>query len=330
MRYKRCLLATLLASLACAVSAPATEVRAASEIVVSLRYLLPVGTSHAHLFLYREDGRLLRQLTRDDSGQDFNPVFSPDGETIVFTREKPKDVREFWSIHPRGGGLTRLKEAPFWYRAAKNSPGFTNVNDSQPPEATSVPLPRYRSRDGAVEIALRVLPDDADGESDGPGHGKNYLVRDLKRGNEAEAGKLPGFEGLYDLLLLRQDPGQHFLIENGLRLAFFGLHLDSTAGDTDFALDISRPLPAWRLVRLSPNWATPFPLPGEPAFLTLTSVRYVPITNSAKTANSSYIERWDAALHKVRFARPGAAIAYGASMYRPDKSPAVVTILRED
>jgi hypothetical protein len=34
-------------------------------------------------------------------------------------------------------------------------------------------------------------------------------------------------------------------------------------------LDLNVP----RLIRLSPNWAAPIPLPGEPAFLTLTEVR---------------------------------------------------------
>jgi hypothetical protein len=36
-------------------------------------------------------------------------------------------------------------------------------------------------------------------------------------------------------------------------------------------LDLNVP----RLIRLSPNWAAPIPLPGEPAFLTLTEFRYV-------------------------------------------------------
>jgi len=61
-----------------------------SEIVVAIRYLQAVGTSHSHLYLYREDGKLLRQLTDDNSGQDVDPIFSPDGETIVLTREKDK------------------------------------------------------------------------------------------------------------------------------------------------------------------------------------------------------------------------------------------------
>ena len=71
----------------------ATIARGASEIVIAIRYLQAQGTSHSHLYLYSEDGKLLRQLTKDNSGQDSAPIFSPDGETIVFTREEPNNVR---------------------------------------------------------------------------------------------------------------------------------------------------------------------------------------------------------------------------------------------
>ena len=74
------------------------------EIVLANRYLQAQGTSHAQLFLYREDGTFLRQLTRDDSGQMIDPIFAPDGETIVFTREMG-DHKDFWSIEPRGLNL---------------------------------------------------------------------------------------------------------------------------------------------------------------------------------------------------------------------------------
>src|SRR3954471_4766850 len=91
-----------------------------SEIVIAIRYLQGEGTSHSHLYLYREDGKLLRQLTNDRSGQDFNPVFAPDGNTIAFTREKPETTNEFWSITPRGKKLTKLAAAPDWYSGATN------------------------------------------------------------------------------------------------------------------------------------------------------------------------------------------------------------------
>ena len=65
----------------------------ASEVVVAIRYLQAEGESHSHLYLYREDGTLLRQLTKEERGQDLDPMFAQDGETIVFTRDSAAVVR---------------------------------------------------------------------------------------------------------------------------------------------------------------------------------------------------------------------------------------------
>jgi hypothetical protein len=308
-----------------------------AEIVIAIRYLQAQGTSHSHLYLYREDGKLLRQLTSDNSGQDSGPIFAPDGASIVFTREKPGDVREFWSIDPRGTGLKKLEAAPDWYIQAKSSPYFTNVEPEEsaspsptasPDESASAaetPPPSYKSPDGSVELILREDPKDEDDQIDGPGHGKHYLLRDLKTGAETEFEKLPGFYGVFGLLHDTQDKDQHFLFDGPLRLAFFDLHLNSTDGDAVFALDLIGP----RLVRLSPNWAAPIPLPDEAAFLTFTENRYVPIPGSKKTANCSYMERWDEKLNKIRYAREkSAALCYGASMYRPGLTPSMITLRR--
>ena len=174
-----------------------------------------------------------------------------------------------------------------------------------------------------MELILREDPSDPEDQVNGERHGKHYVLRYLKTGIQADFGALPGFFGVYEILHDRKDPDRRFLFEGLLRVAFFGLHLNSTDGDTTFALDLNGP----RFVRLSPNWAAPIPLPGEPNFLTLTENRYVPIGGSTKTANCSYIEHWDAQLQKIRYAKPkAAAVFYGASMYRPERTPAVITI----
>src|SRR5207302_10672973 len=111
--------------------------RGTPEIVIAIRYLQTQGISHSHLYLYREDGKLLRQLTNDNSGQDSGPIFAPDGETIVFTREKPNPTREFWSVEPRGTYLKKLDAAPDWYAQAKNSPYFTNIEPEESPSAAA-------------------------------------------------------------------------------------------------------------------------------------------------------------------------------------------------
>ena len=317
----------------------APVLQAESEIVVAIRYLQAQGTSHSHLYLYREDGKFLRQLTKDNSGQDFDPIFAPDGGSIVFTREKEGKPLEFWSIQPLGAGLNKLDSAPDWYTTTRTSPYFTNreaesstePSPSASPAAsdnatTPTPTPQsYTAPDGSVELVLREDPSDPDDEYDGPGHGKHYIVRDLKSGTETEFGKLPGFFGVFEILHENGDPDRRFLFDGALRVAFFGLHLNSTDGDTCFALDLNAP----RLVRLSPNWAAPVPLPGESAFLTLTANRYVPIPGSKKTANCSYLEHWDGQLNKIRYARPtSAALCYGASIYRPNRTPSTITIRR--
>ncbi len=313
----------------------ATTAPGASELVIAIRYLQATGTSHAHLYLYREDGKLLRQLTNDNSGQDSAPIFSPDGTSIVFTREESNNVREFWSINPRGTGLKKLNGVPDWYTQTKSSPYFTNLEPEDTGSATpnpeesaspsTTPTPTYKAPDGSVELVLREDPNDEDDQINAPSHGKHYLLRDLKTGSETAFANIPGFDGAVEILHERQNPEEHFLFSGNLRLVFFEVHLDSSAGDTVQALDLTGP----RFVRLSPNWAAPIPLPGEAAFLTFTENRYVPIPNSEKTANCSYIERWDEKLNHIRYAREkSAALCYGMSMYRPGKNPAVITMRR--
>ena len=321
-----------------ALAALASQARAEPEIVIAIRYLQAKGTSHSHLFLYREDGKLLRQLTKDNTGQDVDPIFARDGKTIVFTREKPNDVREFWTVDPCGGDAKKLNAAPDWYTATMRSPYFTSGDDEGTLEQPALPSPAassetspspkatsdksFKSPDGSIEIVLHTDDKDPEDRYDDKGHGKHYLLRDLKAGTETEMGKLPGFYGVAESLHENENKDRYFLVEGSLRCVFFGLHLNSTDGDTCFALDLKRR----RFVRLSPNGALPIPLPAEPGFLTFTENRYVPIPRTSKTANCSYMEHWNTNLNKVRYAREGsAAVCYGASMYREGLTPSTVT-----
>ena len=334
-----------MASCAAGALLPGTFLRAADpapgEIVVAMRYFQGSGTSHSHLYLYREDGKLLRQLTADNTGQDYAPLFSPDGETIVFSRRSDTGGTDHYSVEPRGGHLRSVAATQDWNQETKETASFGYLdddpdeprlftNDSEAVDVKPVPRgepPTYRAPDSSVELMLKVSPDNEEDNVNGEGHGKSYLLRDLKSGESVTMGKLPGFVGLVNLLALGKDPGQRFLLTPPLRVAFFGLHLDSTNGDTVFALDLS----GKKLVRLSPNWAAPIPLPGEAAFLTFTLNCYVPFGDGKKTANSSYVERWTVGLRPVRFAQEKAAgVCYGASLYRPGKIPAVVRIKGED
>jgi hypothetical protein len=308
----------------------AATLNAASEIVVAIRYLQAEGESHAHLFLYGDDGTLLRQLTKENAGQDLDPMFAPDGETIVFTREIAENKFEYWSVEPKGGALKRLDPQPEWYASTKTSPYFVwpemeGSGDDESAPAFGGRTQKFRAPDGSVELVLREVKGDEGDSENSPAHGKHYVLRDLKLKKTTEFPKMSGFEGAVEQLQLNSENKARFLFDGPLRLAFFGVHLDSTDGDTDYALDLTN----HRFVRLSKNWAAPFPLPGDGAFLSMTYVRYVPIPGTDKTANCSYLERWDASLKTVRFAREGAAaVCYGASMYRAGKTPATINIRR--
>ena len=352
----------------------AAAARGDSEIVSAIRYLQSKGTSHSHLYLYREDGKLLRQLTNDNSGQDSDPIFASDGETIVFTREKPNDTREFWSIDPRGTKLKKVDAAPDWYSAAKDSPYFTRGGEEEVPSSSPTPPQEESASPSAGSESTQLGPQSgtaldavADATDRPPatiaapdGSGEIFWrkgedkedpldwvmwFRDLKSGQETQIGKLPGFPS-FEPLQIRENKDREFLFEGPLRLIFFSCHLDSTNGTTVEAFDFNKR----KLIRLSPNYATPILLPGEAAFLTLTENRYVQIPGSSKTANCSCVEHWGANIKErcydeaeypyyeakfpycggepeVRYARKNsAAICYGASMYRPGKNPAVITI----
>src|SRR5205814_9430736 len=109
----------------------------------------------------------------------------------------------------------------------------------------------YKAPDGSAELILREDPSDPDDRGNGERHGKHYVLRYLKTGIQADFGTLPGFVGAYEILHDRQNPDRQFVLEGLVRVAFFGLHLNSTDGDTSFALDLN----GSRFVRLSPNWA---------------------------------------------------------------------------
>ena len=158
-------------------------------------------------------------------------------------------MREFWSVKAHGADLKKLHAAPDWYAQAKSSPYFTNVEPEQPASATATSSPvesastgplllaSYKSPNGSVELLLHLDMNEEDDQINGPGHGKHYLLRDLKTGTETEFSKVPGFYGAAGLLHNTEDKNLYFLFDGSLRVAFFDLHLNSTDGDTVFALD---------------------------------------------------------------------------------------------
>jgi len=133
------------------------------EIVVAIRYLKAQGASHAQLFLFRQDGHLLRQLTNENVAQVTNPRFAPDGETIVFTRELGIN-KEYRSVEPHGKNLHVLPAAPPWYDKKNDAPFFTNLEGSYEgpnPDAPSEEQKEltFNSPDGSTQMILKQTED---------------------------------------------------------------------------------------------------------------------------------------------------------------------------
>ena len=202
----------------------ATVANAHSEIVVAIRYLQAEGESHAHLFLYREDGTLLRQLTKEERGQDLDPIFATDGETIVFTREVAENKFEYWSIDPKAGAPKRLDAEPEWYSTTKTSPFFAwpeieGSGDDESAPAFGERTQKFRAPDSSVELILKEVKGDEDDSVNGPEHGKHYVLRDLKTRKSTDFPKIPGFEGAVEQLQLKGSKDTRFLFDGPLRLA---------------------------------------------------------------------------------------------------------------
>ena len=290
-------------------------------VAVSIRYLQVEGTSHAHIFLYDWDGRLLRQLTKGENGQDLHPVFSPDGREIAFTRKLPTGD-EFRLINLARADTRKIEAPPTWYQsAAAEAPSFSlRINDEATGNAgTPSPSPtpaRLVAPDGSIEIVLDRTGDEEKDYDQGQ-LGRRFKYRDLKSGEESLIGDWPGFETIWDPLHFRGEEDQCFLIAPPLRTIFFFTHLNSTDGDTIHALDLMRR----RLVRLGPNGAIPIPIPNEASFFSEMEERYRPLGDSKRTVNCSYLERWDSEFRKIRYSRDFPAIFGGACAWREGSSP---------
>jgi len=102
-------------------------------VVVAIRYYLTEGTSHGHMYLFDAEAKELRQLTRDDAGQDHDPVFSPDGGSIVY-RRRLAGGEHWWSIRTCGEGDQALDQAAAWHQKNAAAPARFDY-----PKAVTIP-----------------------------------------------------------------------------------------------------------------------------------------------------------------------------------------------
>jgi hypothetical protein len=107
--------------------------RADRDIVFSARYYYPPGNharSHFHLYRINPDGSGQMQITHGKY-DDYGPVWSPDGRTILFRRELGPSKGALCTVPVNGGRVTKiipLEEYAFYYANYGWSPaGKLNV-----------------------------------------------------------------------------------------------------------------------------------------------------------------------------------------------------------
>jgi hypothetical protein len=268
-----------------------------ADLVVSLRYFKSEGTSHFHLFLYKDDGKLVRQLTSPEDAHDTEPIFSASGSEIAFTRET-KAGKRIMSIRPDGTDLRTLPQAPAWYRSAEDfayelTGGGDNDALWKPGNAElSIVTP-----DGRTEVKLKDV-DNFKIQQNHAAHSFGALaVRNRADRNETRVVTMGDRVDAYCDLATRK--GSPFLLLDGLRALFYWQWGGSTAGPRLGVLDLDKK----KAMFLSENPAVPVPHGSRSGFFVICEHRYQPLPGTKKTVNCVYLDWWNAELKRTRFAK---------------------------
>lgn len=344
-------------------AAPPPKKTAASEnVVVAIRYLQVEGVSHAHLYLYRRDGKLVRQLTADNAGQDHDPVFAPDGGEVVYQRTN--NGKDQWrAVKVSGEGDRALGNPPAWYEKQSPIPAQFTFSESVPTKSGGMRLSiaakagdlTWKSADAGIELVLkddgeRRDPDDEDWfpkkawlrENGKDTCIETFPVFSPKRANKKaefwEGPLPPGIvpneerkdeevrpEGIVaqTLLFCKNSP---FLETTEIRAAFFTQHRGSTDGVGLFAVDLK----GRHIFEMSPNGGSLYVLPEFAACACVCGQRYLPLGDGQRTVNCSYLDLWDAKMQRIRFANAKPAVCYGAAIFIAGENPVSVRIPREE
>ena len=281
---------------------------ARADVAVSMRYYKTAGNEHHRLFLYSDDGKLIRPLTDADAGDDTDPVFSPDGAHVVFSR-KTGEGSAFYRVDRNGSYAKTLDAAPEWWKSAAFLLAFADkqgggvlAGESSEREPG---VHRFTAADRAAQIVIR--PQKQNREA------LDLAVRIPAEGVEKAGVDLPGYAGMFDVVTFRRSP---FLSIPPLQVAFVNGSHHATLGTSLLALDLSGP----RFVMLAENGGRIFPLPDRPGFFCLRTDRGKPRGEDLRTLNGTSLEWWNAALAPTRYAAElgtfgGAAIEWNGKRF---------------
>lgn len=278
---------------------------ARAEVAIAIRYFKLKGTSHFHLFLYSDDGKVIRELTAPEDAQDTSPMFSVDGNLIYFTREQ-HGKKQIFSIQPNGDHLQAVDNAPAGYPPQATDGVYSD--EKEPEMITRGDDLFLKTPDEKQEVVLKSADNfkrqDPSFEANGFGA---LSIRDTASGQETRV-PTTGEETQNFCYFVSREKSP-FLAVPGLRVAFYLQWQGSTDGPRLGALDLLNN----RAVFLSRNPATPFAHGTRAGFFSVCEDRYQPLGETGHTVNCLYLDWWDANLQRTRFAR-AISIFGGASV----------------
>lgn len=306
-----------------AVALLATMARA--DVAISIRYFKIEGTSHYHLYLYSDDGKLIRQLTAPEDAQDTRPMFSKGGEEIIFTRET-KWRKEIYAIRTDGTNLHAMEKAPEGYPLVISNGEIYTMEGGGENDTLWTPRGEdlfMKTPDGKQEVIVKSADNFKKKDPAFEAMGFAALtIRDLADEKEvrvATAGDAP--DNYCDLSTYKKSP---FLTLTSLRLAFFWQWQGSTAGPRLGAVDLDQK----KSVFLSANPAFAVRHGTRDGFFCVTNDYYQPLGQTGHTVNCLYLDWWNGKLERTRFA--SAISLFGGASVRIKDQPQLNIPAHED
>jgi hypothetical protein len=317
MRYGKICAAIFLSVLA--IAGRAADL-AGMKVAVSIRHFLPGDQrSYFHVFLYQGDGKLIRALTSQAGVNDVNPVFSPDGKEVCFTRKGAKSGGgtgdEYYLIHDldKPSAPVRIAQPPEWYRPDHPTVVEPKVADVAPIQESfegDLSVWTSFSPDRAYEIRVHSLDVPISEKT-----AETWWLVDHLTSQTLPLSTFKGFEKLPEL----DWHFIYFIYADSLKAAIFYCHLNSTEHNTDFALNLKD----HSFTTLTLNGGNAFPIPELPGFFFVSDELYQPTGEGRRTVDCQYLDFWNEKLERTRFA-PKLSQYGGAAVFVTGKGAFVI------
>jgi hypothetical protein len=289
---------------------------------VSIRQYQEQGPSYLRLFLYSLNGKLLRELPEKPGLDDEQPAISSDGRTLLFFRHAAdaahRDAEQFVTYNIASGRETPIASGAVQAEQQRYTPTLRVTEFSwdyeklfQPDANDGEEAEMFASADSAFQVVRRPNP----GYSDASTNDElpfNYFIKAKGSAQMQDLATLSGYKpggDLWNFLVLDSSP---FFRERGFDALFMEQHINSTAGDAIWLLDLK----TRRWTQMSQNGGHLYVTEGQPGITLIRESRYENLGKTGQSVNCGYLELWSPHLKPIDLGPPvslfhSAAIFYG-------------------